>query len=129
MYLNSMECCGLREIHGISQHRDPEVAFKRLINDNKESDWCWDDTRKSPPNWPSNWRFAVFTQAGARSRYGNKFAAYIKANNLGEVIETATKVNPNSSNPLKTFVWTLNHQRVVEHAKALGIHVKIGRVD
>jgi hypothetical protein len=86
-------CCGIREIDGLSGHRTPEAVLKDLRGRFHED---------------HKWRHAVFSQAGKRSTYGKRFAAYITKEKLGTVVETETKVNPNSKNPLKAFIWTID---------------------
>lgn len=41
-------------------------------------------------------------------RYGDLFANYIEKNRLGTVVRSREVVNPNSSNLLTTYVWTVN---------------------
>jgi hypothetical protein len=76
----------------------------------------------------------VFTQAepnGWLSKtkgYGDKFATFIVENNLGTVVQSQRRTNPNSSNPGKLFLWTLNHaaldkffrEHVVDQIKQVG---------
>ena len=57
----------------------------------------------------------IFTQAGKGATYGDRFAEYILEHKLGDVTMTGVKVNPNSRNPLKTFVWTVDHPAVKRH--------------
>lgn len=78
----------------------------------------------------NKWRYAVFTQAGSRKSYGRNFAALIKKENLGEVVQATTKTvkNPNSGNILKAWLWTVNYpnlkkwaiKQVTAQAKAKG---------
>lgn len=107
-YIN---CCGIREISSLSYYRGPKAAMIGFC------DQVYSRLLGNPPhtymsNDNSNFRYAVFSQAGARGAYGQRFAAYITENNLGEVIETGRHVNPNSGNQLKVFVWTVDHDAV-----------------
>jgi hypothetical protein len=45
--------------------------------------------------------------------YGNgtNFAKFIKQENLGELTEGHTTVNPNSSNKIRVWVWTYNGKK------------------
>jgi len=108
-----IDCCGIREISGLSYHRGPRTAMKAFCSVYPES--------KSPNNpYSSNdsaFRYAVFSQIN-QAKYGERFAAYIRDNKLGDVIETTGKhVNPNSGNVLKVFVWTVDHTAVKQWLK------------
>jgi hypothetical protein len=76
----------------------------------------WEETRRygGYEDHDNTWRYAVFTQAGTRKTYGKKFAALIKKENLGEVVQATTKSvkNPNSGNVLKAWIWTVNHRNL-----------------
>lgn len=41
---------------------------------------------------------------------GESLTKYIRENGLGEVLETEEKVNPNSENRIKVYVWAINHE-------------------
>ena len=41
--------------------------------------------------------------------YGENFAAFILKHKLGAVVGTGFAVNPNTNNPLQTWVWTVDH--------------------
>lgn len=105
-YIN---CCGIREISGLSCHKGPMAAMRSFCN-------IYPNAPKSYHNpYPSDqsrFRYAIFSQA-SNSKYGDKFATYIRNQKLGDVIETAGKhVNPNSGHVLKVFVWTVDHDAV-----------------
>lgn len=76
----------------------------------------WED-----PAQYSRFRFAIFTEAHypmytedtAGPKYGQNFAAFIREHRLGDVVETGRHVNPNSSNKLKVWVWTVDHAALV----------------
>ena len=75
----------------------------------------WED-----PAQYSRFRFAIFTEAHGPAwaeengpKYGQNFAAFIRETQLGDVIETGRHVNPNSSNKLKVWVWTVDHAALV----------------
>ena len=69
----------------------------------------------------SRFRFATFTEAlpyatpndllddNPRYKYGRAFAAFIRENALGSLVETGYEVNPNSGNRLKVWVWGIDH--------------------
>lgn len=132
-YLNRQECCGLREIAGLAGMQ-PDRALRQLAAEMygeelvipagakiyKEygeryylKDGPWGPFRHylSEPEEDCRFRYAVFTQAGARSTYGTKFAAYIQENKLGTVVAATTERhrNPNTGRILKAWIWTVDH--------------------
>jgi hypothetical protein len=70
-------------------------------------------------DYDSKWRYAVFTQAGKGESYGRKFAALIRKQKLGTVVQATTKTvtNPNSGNVLKAWLWTVNHKNLRKWAQ------------
>jgi hypothetical protein len=71
----------------------------------------------------SKFRFAVFTEAiqkdeartGFPFTYGRKFAAFIKKNKLGSLVETEQhELNPNSGYHVKVFVWGVDHSALAK---------------
>lgn len=78
-------------------------------------DWEYDNNPLyDDDSYDARWRYAVFTQAGKGQSYGRKFAALIRKEKLGEVVQATTKTvkNPNSGNILKAWMWTVNHKNL-----------------
>lgn len=96
--LMRLRCCGVREIGELSSLRSPVEQLRAFA-------------REAYP-YNSRFRYALFSQARKRSKYGDLFAAFIREERLGTVIETEWKRNPNSGNPLKIFLWTVDHPAV-----------------
>lgn len=103
MIFNSVPgCCGLRELNRVSAHRTPEDALRSLFTIPSREYGNYTTNKK--------FRYAVFTQAGGRSTYGKRLAAFIIEHKLGEIVETAGKhINPNSRRLLKAWLWTVDH--------------------
>ena len=93
--------CGVRELRGVSW-TEPLALIKGL------------NLR--------NLAHVVFsdrlTNGGPFGNSGAKFAAFITANHLGEVHRTASRVNPNSRNPIAVWTWTPNKAAVQKLLKA-----------
>ena len=157
---DGMNCCGLRELSGLSKATSPETAMLDIATNAfgeiapkaegkkvnpykkpKDKKWQtipnsfwgdrywtrdngervyeyqaqeWEDGRRyygDDDEGDKFWRYAVFTQAGKNATYGKKFAALIRREKLGEVVQATTKTvkNPNSGNILKAWVWTVNY--------------------
>lgn len=72
----------------------------------------------------SRFRFAIFSEAHRPGltdetgpKYGRDFAALIRECKLGDVIETGRHINPNSSNHLRVWVWTVDHEALTKWFK------------
>lgn len=102
MELWGLNCCGIKELSGLSQYPDnPADAMQnigRMIYISTSNHYIG-----------KHFRYIVFSQAGKNSHYGEVFAKYILDNNLGSLVETDWHVNPNSKNQLKVWVWTTDH--------------------
>jgi hypothetical protein len=66
-------------------------------------------------NQYSRFRYLTFSEAQSKNAkpnengYGSTFAALLTKLNVGQVISTGWNLNPNSSNNLKVWVWTIDH--------------------
>lgn len=106
---NYINCCGIREISGLSHHKTPECAL-RSFGEIYGRDSIYGVSR-------DRFRYALFSQAG-RSKYGERFKNFILENKLGDVIETVGRhINPNSGHVLKAYIWTINHEAVKAYLK------------
>lgn len=101
----STECCGFREIYNITTESNPEMVLASVVEED---------------NWLSNPRcsFYFFTDSSAEKyKYGKKLKEYIEKHKLGTVHETLGKNNPNSSNRVRAYIWTINHTAFTRWAK------------
>ena len=106
--LDDFECCGIRELSPIQRHTPEKIIIEQL-----EDHYYWSrNDVKSENDWPANFRFVVFSQAGSNSEYGEKLNAFILENKLGTTVETEKAQNPNSHRMLKVWVWTVDHRAV-----------------
>lgn len=96
MRLGMLNCCGIKEMAGISEHRTPDQALRVFLQLNYDQLGHQEQLTGA---------FFIFSQAGSRSHYGDKLAAYIEEHKLGEVVVVGRKRNPNSGNMVKMFVW------------------------
>ena len=100
MSLGSLTCCGVREYHGIRhtpQKIVEEVFDELLVDDDK-------------------FAFVLFTDIRDTKR-GLKLARFINQHNLGQVVSSRKKVNPNTANPLKMWTWTPNQRSLKAHIR------------
>lgn len=57
--------------------------------------------------------FVVFSDVDrhpADTKGGNALCRYIKENNLGEILETSPRMNPNTGNQIKMWIWSPPHE-------------------
>lgn len=110
-----MQCCGVKEINGISRVGNYETRFIQLCNEMNFNPHDSDDNGFC--------RFFVFTQAtrgvGGPRGYGETFKKWILTNKMGKVNSIGGDVkNPNSGKYLKVFIWTADWEAIRIWAKA-----------
>ena len=101
-YLNDLDCCGVRELSGIRDHRTPEKTLRDAFEGYEGE---LDDGKKC---LNLNFCHIIFTDVvGYRPTYGDFLAQYIEANGLGVVTFSVVRKNPNTGNQLRVWVWSL----------------------
>ena len=122
-------CCGIRELNNLSRDADSQASiisfglqcYEKHLEGTLKNEYG-DDVRLDRDKF----RYGLFSQANSPSAtpnpatYGERFAAYIASNMLGEVTETGTHKNPNTGNLLKVWVWTIDHDEVKRHLATIG---------
>ena len=88
--LKETSCCGMGEVSGISG-RSPEETLRLVYKD-------------SLANKPF-YAFIVFTDI-TMDMNGQNLRNLIKQNDLGEVIESNSRLNSNSGNRIKAYIWS-----------------------
>lgn len=84
-------CCGNDEIYNLQ--RDPtenvlKVAFQRYEEENKAAFYTFADV------------------VGFKN--GSRLAKFIVKNNLGQIVETRSKRNPNTDNRIRVWIWDVD---------------------
>lgn len=118
MTLKQMSCCGMRDLSGLSDHETPKEAMVAFVLTScpRVSRYNW-DARKCEKLRQLNFSHVIFSEANnEHRRYGENFATYIRRNKLGTVVASERRVNPNSGNQVKFWVWTLNKHNLVDWA-------------
>ena len=126
--LQNVACCGIKEMSGLSYHsKSPEDALREFIasvhragvNRGGIIDYTIQNkpAREILPKiaiFSPRFRYAIFSQAGARAKYGVAFAKFIEENRLGKVVRADSKFhkNPNSGNMLTAWIWTLDEKAI-----------------
>lgn len=95
--LESTQCCGIKEIANIAEDRNSKETVRQLYEEIYEND--------------KNASFFIFSDI-CRKKYGKNLHKYIIKNHLGEVIKSKSQINPNSSNSLTMWIWTLNRKNL-----------------
>jgi hypothetical protein len=106
-YLNMMNCCGIKELAPIESFT-PDGAIRNVA---RRTMWG-PSGRKDVLEWPTNFRFLIFSQAGTRAKYGTNMVKFIEDNKLGTVVEGGNGINPNSRRRVRVWVWTVDHDAV-----------------
>ena len=95
IYIQGMDCCGIKEISGLSYAKNSAEAMYSFMNNSYD--------------WNQRFRYVIFSQAKTNATYGKKFAAFIRKHKLGSTVVTRGEHrNPNSGNVLKIWIWTIN---------------------
>lgn len=110
--LRKTTCCGLREFDGITEFDDPAEILRAI----------W-------PNW-SAWRGAfVLLTCPTKDTIGRRLANYIEKHELGTVMKSPVKMNPNSGNNLRVMVWGVDNNafpRWIEKNSPMGRLIQVG---
>lgn len=98
MEINELECCAVQEIDGI-KGLIPYAILGQIGNDRYEND------NKRP--------FYIFTES-RDMKEGANLATYIKKHHLGNILITEKKINPNTTNFVKVYLWTIHKKNFRE---------------
>ena len=124
---DSLSCCGMAEIDGISEYqRDPD-GERMAIDILTDRDFDWEKKKDIIRLYIPFVGHLIFTQAGndrKRDGYGYKLMRYIRDNDLGTVVVSAPGANPNHEGRfVHVFVWTMNKRGIRAWARKLKIKV------
>lgn len=111
--IGNLACCGVKEMQNIARHRTPEAILQAFCENRFAIQT--DDSYIGPVgNGKLRAAHFLFTQAGEgpRNHYGYDLEYYIRENNLGLVMRTEPKRNPNSRRMLVAFIWTPDEKRL-----------------
>lgn len=120
MNIRNTSCCAVAEIEELRQHptaREAMVAFcqQTLVKPVKFSDG-------TPARSGTVWSFFLFTGRvtgtydGYRTTYAPEFAAFIREEGLGTVVETPETVNEafHPGHACQAWLWTINQNAIKE---------------
>lgn len=101
----NMCCCGIKEITGIGGEKPTDVILDisyRLFSKEYEDD--------------NSCAFMIFSDIKEKTT-GKNLEKEIKKLNLGNVIRSKSKKNPNSNNSLAVWIWELNRTNLKKYFK------------
>lgn len=121
---SQLECCGVKEAHGIQEITDPKHNLlsicKRFVMNYTGDSYSYYARCRPMRLTMITCAHIVFSQAVGRNHggnmgnYGEALAKFITEHNLGEVIETNPTRNPNSGNRVTAWLWTPNKRGLVK---------------
>lgn len=91
-------CCGIAEYQGV-QYADVYSFFKEMCVDLK------DEISVGHPAF-------IFFSSVDKEKSAKKFAAYLRKQNVGEVLYVGTRENPNSGNSLSMYVYKPDYAKL-----------------
>lgn len=68
--------------------------------------------------------FVIFSDTAGVNAGGSKLYRYIKENKLGNVMEFGPRMNPNTGNMIKLWVWEPPHESLLPSNRNMPIHGK-----
>lgn len=98
MEIRGTSCCGISELVNIG-YNSPEQVLANVKS------WA------APGGGGGN-RAHLYFSSVTREKYGEALEAFILEHNLGSVVSTPSKRNPNSGNAIKGWFWTPNWPNV-----------------
>lgn len=100
-------CCGINEMQGLSGFSVGE--FRSMLAGMEDDGEL------------NHGAFLIFSQATGRHlnrKYGEEFASFIRKHNLGTLASPPAKINPNSENLLKVWLWGPNMRGITTFLRA-----------
>ena len=97
MDLENMNCCGIREASGLQ-----DTPIKNCIYAVARLRFGYEQEQ---------FGFVIFSEE-ASYRKGSKLKAYIKKHKLGTVVQSPIEVNPNTSNRLRVYIYTIHQDNL-----------------
>lgn len=107
MQIDSTDCCGVRQLYNIEGDiNEPTRGPKYILQE---------VARAAGPQGNRKAAFYIFYdhRANQENSYGQRLAAFIRENNVGELVESPIRLNPNSNNMLKMYTWAIDVDQLV----------------
>ena len=96
-YVETSEmCCGVHQIMDLGHSKTPEIALRYIKGQLRLPFVVFSGvTKRIHPDHSSS----------RMDNYGQAFASFLKKKKLGRVTSSLSRVNPNSNNTIKVWVW------------------------
>ena len=106
MQMSYNYCCGIREVHNLGADRYEDNPKKALI-----------DILQIRFEEYENSAFILFSEVRTKKsyKYGQQLKKLIEKLNLGKVLSTNSKINPNSKNTIRVYLWEVNQKAVKDY--------------
>lgn len=102
IHINKTPFTNIKDIYGISEYDNAEDAMRGLCYRLRLE---WDKIVKI------KFSMMIFT-GNIHEGYPQKFKKLILKEKLGSVINTGAKVNPNSGNTIRAYIWNVDKQKL-----------------
>lgn len=106
---NRLSCCGIIEIGALSLYHDPAKAMADCV------DHLFNDH-------DNNYAYVLFS-GNRMGQYAKPFRDYIIAQGLGSVVGAPIRLNTNSGNKIKAWLWSPSKSRLRAWARAQKITI------
>lgn len=113
----STECCGVQELAFISEDGGPESVLTTLAREHSRLNGVVMFSGVSRYRDPD----AVKEEGEPAPGYARKLAAYIRTNQLGEVVGCKATLNTNSGNHIKVYLWSVDMAKLQDWWKSRNI--------
>lgn len=103
--------CGISVMSGVIYSEPKEIVYKIL-------------EKRATTDKRIREAFVIFSDIDrgyTKSSGGDALCKYIKDNNLGSIIETEPRMNPNTGNSIKVWVWSPPHESLHPKDKYLPV--------
>lgn len=119
MYSNSNISCGVGQLHGFSRFKTPrEFIYDAFIEIDSYSGEADGEADQDTPFFIFSdvitYRYNNEEQRRDKLLTGQRFATWLKRRNLGTVIASSPKINPNSGNKIRVWVWEVNKPALIK---------------
>lgn len=129
MDFHSTKCCGIKEIDGLAHVYDPSLMMAKFCQSQIDIGVNFYAGSTHKGKLYNNYLFtaAVYPVATTKNRgtrlvdrdmwypYGHWFADFIRANKLGTIVESSSRVNTafHPDHEVKVWVWETDHQAIL----------------
>jgi hypothetical protein len=109
-------CCGLAEIHKLCDDKTPKDSMENVAPEIVDRDEIEGGLEYQQFKNSNGYEFVVFTDHLKMTK-GEAFRKYIKDQKLGSVHASRAKLNPNTGNLVKIYLWSVNRRKLFQWCK------------